>query len=138
MCYPHCGSWVHLAIKLQLVLVHFCLSAINMRINANINKTKKGDQWLQSVSAPASDLWEFEEDVGVELAAILELLLVGGTSAGTMKMVAATKVVLGGIDAGTMRTLAIMIEVELGGIDAGTMKLPASTLEVLMAWVLAP
>ena len=74
----------------------------------------------------------------VELAAIVELLLVGGTSAGTMKMVAATKVELGGIDAGTMRTLAIMIEVELGGIDAGTMKLPASTLEVLMARLLAP
>ena len=55
----------------------------------------------------------------VELAAIVELLLVGGTSAGTMKMIAATKV-------------------ELGGIDAGTMKLPASTIEVLMAWVLAP
>ena len=54
----------------------------------------------------------------VELAAIVELLLlVGGTSAGTMKMMAATKVELGGIDAGTMRTLAIMIEVELGGID---------------------
>ena len=34
----------------------------------------------------------------VELAAIVELLLVGGTSAGTMKMVAATKVELGGID----------------------------------------
>ena len=83
---------MHLAIKLQLALVHFCLSAINMRINANINKTKKGDQWLQPVSATASDLWEFEEDVGVELAAILELLLVGGTSAGTMKMMAATEV----------------------------------------------
>ena len=136
MCYPHCGSWVHLAIKLQLVLVHFCLGAINMRISANINKTKKGDQWLQSVSATASDLWEFEEDVGVELAAIVEL--VGGTSAGTMKMMAGTEVELDGIDAGTMRTLAIMIEVELGGIDAGTMKLPASTIEVLVAWVLAP
>ena len=38
----------------------------------------------------------------VELAAILELLLVGGTSAGTMKMMAATEVDLGGIheDAG--------------------------------------
>ena len=69
---------MHLAIKLQLVLVHFCLSAINMRINANINKTKKGDRWLQSVSAPASDLWEFEEDVGGgELAAFVELLLLG-------------------------------------------------------------
>ena len=90
------------------------------------------------MSATASDLWEFEEDVGVELAAIVELLLVGGTSAGTMKMVAAIKVEFDGIDAGTMRTLAIMIGVELGGIDAGTMKLPASTLEVLMAWVLAP
>ena len=66
-----------------------------MRINANINKTKKGDRWLQSVSATASDLWEFEEDVGVELAAILELLLlVGGTSAGTMKMMAGTEVEL--------------------------------------------
>ena len=127
---------MHLAIKLQLVLVHFCLSAINMRTNANINKTKKGDRWLQSVSATASDLWEFEEDVGVELAAIVEL--VGGTSAGTMKMMAGTEVELDGIDAGTMRTLAIMIEVELGGIDAGTMKLPASTIEVLVAWVLAP
>ena len=74
-----------------------------------------------------------------ELAAILELLLlVGGISADTMKMVAATKLEFGGIDAGTMRTLAIMIEVQLGGIDAGTMKLPASTIEVLMAWVLAP
>ena len=109
-----------------------------MRISANINKTKKGDQWLQSMSATASDLWEFEEDVGVELAAILELLLVGGTSAGTMKMVAATEVEFGGIDAGIMRMLAILIEVELGGIDAGTMKLPASTIEVLVAWVLAP
>ena len=130
---------MHLAIKLQLVLVHFCLSAINMRINANINKTKKGDQWLQSMSATASDLWEFEEDVGVELAAIVELLLlVGGTSAGTMKMMAGTEVEFGGIDAGTIRTLAIMIKVELGGIDAGTMKLPASTLEVMMARLLAP
>ena len=109
-----------------------------MRINANINKTKKGDRWLQSGSATASDLWEFEEDVGVELAAIVELLLVGGTSAGTMKMMAGTEVELDGIDAGTMRTLAIMIEVELGGIDAGTMKLPASKSEVLVAWVLAP
>ena len=138
MCYPHCGSWVHLAVKLQLVLVYFCLSAISMRINANINKTKKGDRWLQSVSATASDLWEFEEDVGVELAAIVELLLVGGTSAGTMKMMAGTEVELDGIDAGTMRTLAIMIEVEVAGIAAGTKKLPASTIEVLVAWVLAP
>ena len=76
----------------------------------------------------------------VELAAIGELLLVGGTSAGTMKMMAGTEleVELDGIDAGTMRTLAIMIEVELGGIDAGTMELPASTIEVLMARLLAP
>ena len=88
------------------------------------------------MSATASDLWEFEEDVGVELAAIVEL--VGGTSAGTMKMMAGTEVELDGIDAGTMRTLAILIEVELGGIDAETMKLPVSTIEVLMAWVLAP
>ena len=75
----------------------------------------------------------------VELAAIVELLLlVGGTSAGTMKMMAAIEVEFGGIDTGIMRMLAIMIEVELGGIDAGTMKLPASTLEVLMARLLAP
>ena len=71
------------------------------------------------MSATASDLWEFEEDVGVELAAFVELLLVGGTSAGTMKMMAGT-------------------EGELDGIDAGTMKLPVSTIEVLVAWVLAP
>ena len=32
----------------------------------------------------------------VELAAIVELLLVGGTSAGTMKMVAAIEVEFGG------------------------------------------
>ena len=65
------------------------------------------------MSATASDLWEFEEDVGVELAAIVELLLVGGTSAGTMKMVAATEVEFGRIDAGIMRTLAIMSWVAL-------------------------
>ena len=32
--------------------------------------------------------------MGVELAAIVELLLVGGTSAGTMKMIAGTEVEL--------------------------------------------